>query len=205
MKKLTQRLALMATMVLLGAVTQLRASTVQQMTFGEIAQQAELIFAGTVLDHETVQTAPRDIHTRVRFSVEDVLKGQYNQATITLIYPGGRVGNIEMRVGEMQMPQPEETGIYFVGSTTEELIHPLVGWAQGHYLIRPDEDGTPRIHTADARPVVAVDDNAPSPATTAISSGRAAGVRVQALATPTAPLSVGDFKAAIRDVLLDTP
>jgi hypothetical protein len=53
------------------------------------------------------------------------------------------------------IPALGEQGIYFVESLSADMLNPLLGWSQGHYLIF-DDNGERRVSTVDNRPVVDV-------------------------------------------------
>jgi len=132
------------------------ATTVLQLSFEEVVGTAELIFEGRVTDVEAVQTGPRSIHTNVTFEVISVIKGDYADTRITLQFLGGEVDGRRLVVQGMQMPANGDTGIFFVESVQETLIHPLVGWTQGHFLLETDARGERRVLSADHAPVTGI-------------------------------------------------
>jgi hypothetical protein len=132
------------------------ATTVLQLSFEEVVDTAELIFEGRVTDVETVQTGPRSIHTNVTFEVISVIKGNYADTSITLQFLGGEVDGRRLVVQGMQTPAQGEIGIFFVESLQETLIHPLVGWTQGHFLLETDASGEHRVLSADHAPVTGI-------------------------------------------------
>lgn len=129
------------------------ATTVLQLSFPDVVDSAELIFEGYVSNVESVQTGPRSIHTKVTFDVITVIKGDYAQSKISLQFLGGEVDGRRLVVQGMQVPELGESGIFFVESLQEPLIHPLVGWSQGHFLLEADQRGASRVLTADHTPV----------------------------------------------------
>ncbi|MDP2286195.1 MAG: hypothetical protein Q8L06_18795 [Pseudohongiella sp.] len=129
------------------------ATTVLQLSFSEVVDHAELIFEGHVSKVETIQTGPRSIHTRVTFDVINVIKGSYLEPEISLQFLGGEVDGRRLVVQGMQVPETGETGIFFVESLQEALIHPLVGWSQGHFLLELDTQGESRVLSAGHAPV----------------------------------------------------
>ena len=112
-----------------------QASTVLEMNFEDVVSQSELVFEGQVLGLESRQLRDGSIHTFVRFTVRDVIKGSYAGEEIELGFLGGSVGGRTLQVSDMQIPGIGETGIYFVESLTRAQVHPLVGWDQGHFLL----------------------------------------------------------------------
>lgn len=179
-----------------------RATTIVQLSFDEVVQAAQLVFEGRVTAVEAKQTGPRAIHTIVSFEILELIKGDYAHSTIDLSFLGGRVGDTELRVSEMQVPQLGETGVYFVGNPAQDMIHPLVGWSQGHYLTRSATSGTARITTADGQPVADITDAetaAPQAAAILPEGAPARGVQIQSLQN-NQTMSASAFKAKVRQI-----
>lgn len=62
-----------------------------------------LVIAGTVEEHGQAQWASNEmgyIYTPAVISVENVLRGTYDGATLTVQSPGGRIGGLEMRFSD---------------------------------------------------------------------------------------------------------
>jgi hypothetical protein len=185
------------------------ASTVLELEFSEVVQEAELVFEGRVLSVEAREDG-RVIYTQVVFELLDIIKGSHDQQTIELHFLGGRIGNRELRVAEMHVPSVGETGVYFVESLSEALVHPLVGWDQGRFLIQQDAAGNRHMMSADATPVVGVElatqsgSLQTSPAVPeeekGISKGVAKGVITQEMLNLSGAMSVRDFKNAVREL-----
>ena len=157
--------ALIPTAVSFGAVLvflavlpfgQLGATTILGMDIDQIAGDAELIFEGEVIHRETRQdTGNGIISTYVTFSVLDVLKGDFNADSIELRFTGGVINGRMVEISGLIIPDLGEQGIYFVESTSRDLLNPLLGWSQGHFLII-ETGGERRISTVDDRPVTLV-------------------------------------------------
>lgn len=188
------------------------ASTVVGMDIQQVVDTAELVFEGTVLSVESRQTGPRRIHTFVRFRVLDVIKGDFAGDELELRYLGGEVNGRRMQVTDMSWPGPGESGVYFVESLQRPLVHPLVGWSQGHYRIETDAQGEARVFTSDRRPVAGLsapagDDRSepvsrPQAATPQLGHGdSAAGLSVRGLSEPQSAMRAGEFKSRVRDLV----
>ena len=134
---------------------QVYATTILKVGMDELAKQSELIFEGKVISKE-VRPSPIDGQpcTYFRFSILDVIKGDYHNSEIELCFAGGTLNGITMQVSEMTMPTVGETGIYFVDSLGKELTHPLFGWHQGHYLVKKDSSQVERVVPAHPEPVL---------------------------------------------------
>jgi hypothetical protein len=186
------------------------ATTLVQLSFDEVVASSELVFEGRVVSVEARETGPRSIHSFVTFEIMEIIKGDLIASTLELRYLGGRVGNRQMEVIDINVPVPGETGIYFVESMREMQIHPLVGWSQGHFLIRQDDSGIHRIHSAGDRAIQTVASesavvtrarrSAPPAPLILDHEGVARGVEIQVVTDNSIPMSASAFKALVRDV-----
>lgn len=180
----------------------LQATTIAQLEFSELVDTAELVFEGRVLSVNAEQTGPRTIHTLVRFEIIEVIKGQYPASELELRYLGGRIGERELKVEGMQVPSLGEHGFYFVESLHEAMVHPMVGWSQGHFLIRQTSTDSENVYTAEGQGVSDV--NAVTPPAIAAPAilghdGTARGVVIQQQQAPL--LSADQFKTIVRGYL----
>lgn len=134
-------------------VTQLHATTILTIGMDELAKNAEFVFEGKVLS-KSVRPASTDGRpcTYFRFSVVDVIKGVYKKPEIDLCFTGGSLNGKTLRVSGMTMPTVGESGIYFVGMLGKEPTHPLLGWHQGHYLVKKDSAQVKRVVPAHPSP-----------------------------------------------------
>ena len=185
------------------------ATTILGMDIDQLAADAEFIFEGEVILTETREDSRSGIiSTYVTFNIVDVMKGDYDAASIELKFMGGAFDGRMVQVSGLKIPQMGEQGIYFVESTSRDLINPLLGWSQGHFII-VDDDGERRISTADEKPVTEVRGVAGIPAAikkpqALIQGGgdAAAGVTTESsLILIGRALSVAEFKARIRDLI----
>ncbi|MGJ8688771.1 MAG: hypothetical protein ACSHXZ_04545 [Gammaproteobacteria bacterium] len=199
-------------LTLAGALSSLfvlpaNASTVLEMSFAQVVEHSQLVFEGQVLSVEPRHMNDGYIHTFVRFEIADVVKGDYSDAIIELSFLGGEIAGNAMHVTDMQIPQVGETGLYFVETLQQSQVSPLVGWAQGHYLIETLADGARIVTTLAHEVVVSLEDTATqapqSSALNSFSKGKAKGVLIkeQSLLSPLSrALNVEDFKTAVRDM-----
>lgn len=135
---------------LLLPVVNSHATTVLRLPFEEVCNQAEFIFEGRVVDVAArMDDEGRYIWTHVVIEVLEAIKGRHDANQIELKFAGGSLNGLTLDVGEMHVPQVGEHGIYFVDSLSRQLVHPLVGWDQGHYRVERTPDGVRRMITAD--------------------------------------------------------
>ena len=126
------------------------------MDIDQVALDAEFIFEGEVILRETRQESGSGIiSTYVTFAINDVLKGDYTADSIELKFMGGAFNGQVVQVSGLRIPEDGEQGIYFVESVSRDLINPLIGWSQGHFVI-VDDNGDRRISTANDKPVTQV-------------------------------------------------
>lgn len=144
------------------------ATTILQLDIDEMLTQAELVFEGKVTRKTSQWNKQRTaIYTLIEFEVQDVIKGEHSATTLQLRFSGGTVDDITMSIAAMNYPEVNEQGIYFVESLGERLVNPLVGWAQGHFIIQTDETDAEKVMTTNAAPVMGfASDTSFSPALT---------------------------------------
>lgn len=188
------------------------ATTVLQLSFPEVVESAEFIFEGHVSKVESIQTGPRSIHTKVTFEIISVIKGTYPDTEISLQFLGGEVDGRRLVVQGMQTPVEGDTGIFFVESLQETLIHPLVGWSQGHFLLETDANGETRVLSAEHAPVTGIalavepqTDTATENVGDALpvldDNGAARGVIVDHNAPAESAMSADEFRGQLQSVL----
>jgi hypothetical protein len=173
------------------------ASSIRQLDIPELLQQSEIVFEGQVIKKETrwndLQT---DIITDITFRVDDVVVGTYLKANLTLSFIGGTVGQTTISIAGSKMPSLNESGVYFVGSTTQQLVNPLTGWAQGHFITRRDGKGAIRIMTHDQTPVAGINWNQKK--SKYISDGNATGITRSESNELSNAMMLDDFKTALK-------
>ncbi|MFN8007582.1 MAG: hypothetical protein U0V70_11260 [Terriglobia bacterium] len=175
------------------------AATVRQVSVEEMTQASELVFEGQVVEVvPKLDVGGGQIHTLVTFQILDVIKGSYAQPKIALSFLGGTVNGLTLEVSDMHFPVLGEKGIYFVESLGRTQIHPLFGWDQGHFVIKTDSNGVPRVMTRDQRTVTGVA-SLPRTQVKALSTGVAGGVVISADGKEKG-LSVSEFKLKLRDI-----
>ena len=131
-------------------------TTIQKLDIDDVVMEAELVFEGEVLTHEVrVDSNSNLINTFVTFLVLDVIKGSNQIDTLELKFAGGTLNGETVRINGLSIPQPGEQGIYFVESTSNKLINPLVGWSQGHFVIK-ELEGQRMVYTNTLKPVVGI-------------------------------------------------
>lgn len=185
------------------------ATTVLGMDIDQLVADAELIFEGEVIQRQSRQDqATGLINTYVTFRVRDVIKGNDPGAMLELRFTGGSVNGQIVEISGLIIPGAGEQGIYFVESMNADMLNPLLGWSQGHYLIF-DDNGERRVSTVDNKPVIDVQPVAAIPRAIkkpqAIGGGDnevAAGVMTESSALSIErALSVDEFKARIQSII----
>ena len=204
-KYITRALLLIGT----SYITTINATTIIGMDIDKVANDAELVFEGGVILRETRQDSGSGfINTYVTFEIYEVLKGTYSANTIELKFAGGAFNGKIIEVKGLSIPKEDEQGIYFIESTSRELINPILGWSQGHFLIE-EVSGNRRVSTVDRQPITKI--QAVSPIPSAIKKPQlliegkndvATGVLVDpSAATIHQALTVEEFKNSILELL----
>lgn len=210
-----QALALLGSLLLIQSilVAPAQGSTIRGLEIDKVAADAELIFEGRVIDHQ-VRRDDRSglIHTYVTFQVIDVIKGSPVGDTLELRFSGGMLDGELVEVSGLVIPARGEAGIYFVESLSRNLLNPLLGWSQGHYVIA--EVGRQRqVMSLSGSPVIDVQPMAAVPSSIKQALGNVDGAHAaaqgvvldsgtvySALSSSTA-LSVEEFKSRIRALI----
>lgn len=187
-------IALVALLVLLPSEGT-QAASVLSVAVDQMTVNCDAIFEGRVTE-VVARDSPDNstIHTYITFAVLDVLKGPISSSTIELRFLGGVVGDRGVRVSDLHYPKRDEHGIYFVESLTRHQVHPLYGWAQGHFIVERDENGIDRVLTQGRKRVGHVSGVAESARQTTLSEGVAEGVILADHTGLTEAMSVVDFK-----------
>jgi hypothetical protein len=174
------------------------ASSVLQVTFDELVRSSELVFEGRVVNKRAEFDTRGSIKTYVTFEVLDVYKGAHSGRTLELPFLGGTVGDLTMKISDLEAPGIGETGIYFVESVANPPAHPLYGWDQGHFLVRTNQaDRTDHVFSHTGKPVSGFEAAAKA---TGLSNGVAAGLTLDANRLSQG-LTVVQFKQKIKELL----
>jgi len=180
----------------MAVMTNATATSVQQLSFDQLVTQAELVFEGKVVDSQTQwNTAGTQIFTTVRFQISDVIVGDYSDDELELEFLGGTVGIDTMQVQAMRYPELGEHGVYFVESTGDKFVNPLLGWSQGHFKVRQDDQLGAVMMSAEGAAINGIDADT-SVTVGRLSHGLAAGVQVEQHSTASA-VSLHSFKTMI--------
>tara|TARA_B100002003_G_scaffold247826_1_gene280187 strand:- start:2573 stop:3256 length:684 start_codon:yes stop_codon:yes gene_type:complete len=200
---------LLASLILASLCINATATTVLEMDIDNIARDAELIFEGTVLVSEARKdTNSGIIHTYVTFQIIDIIKGNYGANDLELKFMGGEVNGEIVQVSGLTIPEAGERGIYFVESLSRDLINPLLGWSQGHFIVLEDDEES-RISTIERLPVSKIESVADIPPVIRKpqlvlegNDSAAAGVIIEPNAAMIdRALSVDEFKTSIMELL----
>jgi hypothetical protein len=134
------------------------ATSIRAVTFRELLQYAEFVFEGQVIAVEHVNSPDSHLpRTCVLIEINEVFKGRHSDDTVDLCFLGGVSGQYTVKVANIQYPELDEKGIYFVKSLEDQYANPLYGWKQGHFLIETDPDTSREyVLTADRQPVTGV-------------------------------------------------
>ena len=129
-------------------------SSIRPVSFDELCTKAEFIFEGRVTNVQTQQDyTSGNIWTFLTFNVLNKIKGPDTGTNVTLKFLGGTFGALSQNISDSVYPKLNEHGIYFVESLSENLVNPLLGWSQGHFIIKTDNTGTERVLTNSLHPV----------------------------------------------------
>ena len=147
---------LRAFLFVMSLATSAYGTTLISLSVNSLSEQAEFVFEGEVISVEAQRSGNRGlVNTYVTFRVIDILKGNAGATDIELKFLGGSLNGEVLEVNGSRLPRLGEHGIYFVESLSRDLINPLLGWSQGHYLIKTVA-GIESMTTVDAKPIIAI-------------------------------------------------
>jgi len=202
-KRHTSYIVTILILIILVSVSYGNAASVKQVTMAEMLQECQFVFEGKVVSIEAKENSQKRIHTLVTFEIQEIIKGESPNNTITLSFLGGTVGDVTMMVSDMNFPKIGEHGIYFVESMKRPQVNPIYGWSQGHFLVETDDAGTERVLTRNKQPVTEVRSNAQKTSTqvsTRLSTGVARGLTL-GREQGAKGLTLGEFKRALHERL----
>jgi len=166
---------LRAFLFVMSLATSAYGTTLISLSVNSLSEQAEFVFEGEVISVEAQRSGNRGlVNTYVTFRVIDILKGNAGATDIELKFLGGSLNGEVLEVNGSRLPRLGEHGIYFVESLSRDLINPLLGWSQGHYLIKTVA-GIESMTTVDAKPIIAISpaEADSDPQTSGVSTGAA--------------------------------
>ena len=171
----------------LFALSAVWGTTVVAPTFDELVSQAQVIFQGAVTDVRSEWAGAgtqRHIVTYVTFQVEEGFKGNAG-ATYSIRLLGGTVDGQTMEVTDAPKFSVGDRDILFVENNGSQFV-PLVGVSYGRFRVQREQ--------TTGRDVVMTNERAP------LSDLSQLG-RNERAATAGRPLSIDEFKGAIRTKL----
>ena len=134
------------------------ASTVERITFSEMAKIADVIVQASVEPGRSIVIRDNDIPwTCLTLHVEKVFKGT-TPSYSNICFLGGTAGSTSLSVADSYIPPEGADGIFFLQNQSARYVSPLVGWAQGAFLIQTvGAASTLQITSADGYPVTSID------------------------------------------------
>lgn len=181
---------------------QAHAAAVRQIGTQELIRESRLVFHGRVIERESMPGPVGDgIVTRVVFEVLDVVRGIHASPTIDLLFLGGELNGMAMRIPDLVIPAEGEEGIYFVEQPGRFQVQPLYGWSQGHFVVQ--SSGRQAALSVFTNKLEGVSGLYSAESTREITDGhgRATGVRVNSRARGgNGAMSVEAFKTRIREL-----
>jgi hypothetical protein len=209
--------AVVAALALLAGISgPVQASVVMPMSLETIAGLSGQVIVGRVAAVRSYWVdEPRQIVSEVTFEQVEYLKGKRADSgdAFTLVVPGGRVGEMQMRVCCAPSFEVGEKWLLFL--LPEYRTFPTAGMWQGAFRIKADTDGTERVYRElhdELMPVTHIDadgfavsqkGHCRRPETQARVVGgsyKSITVRAASREAPTA-MSLVEFRAALEPVL----
>ncbi|HEX6085354.1 MAG TPA: hypothetical protein VF266_12565 [Thermoanaerobaculia bacterium] len=175
---MTRNLGFAALLLLLPVTAS--ATITRAVDFDEKVEHAASIVVGKCVAQESRWDATKNwILTYSTFTVEKTLKGQPTQQ-ITIVTPGGTVGNLTQDViGVPKFQQGEENVVFVRNSQAGPTVLYL---EQGNYKVRKDDRGDRLVEPAVTAAVM-------------VDTGRGTAVQAEG------PRKLRDFEGAVRDTV----
>ena len=123
-------------------------STIERLSFVELAHQADLIVQASVeTGSKRVEIRDEVPWTCTTLRVQKNLKGN-SGPTLELCFLGGVVGTRASAVSGLRIPAEGKAGFFFLSDPRKSYVNPLVGWSQGIFYVSADSTGRELITTA---------------------------------------------------------
>jgi hypothetical protein len=137
-RPLNKRIIFALTLAFLSLLTIRRAeSAMVGMSLEELVKQADLIVIGTVVSAES-EFAQGKIYSFANIAVSSTLKGELtgNQDKVIVKFPGGKVGDVGMKVENSPAFKADENIIVFLKQIQNQPYYATVGSFQGKFIVR---------------------------------------------------------------------
>jgi len=104
-----------------------------KLSLDELAQKADSVVIGSVIESTSRWNNNHTcIYTEVVFNVEDVLKGTAKQGKVSLILPGGQVGDIGLTVSDVPRFETGEKAVLFLEQLSQDQFKDMrISYIQG--------------------------------------------------------------------------
>lgn len=130
--------------LLLLTVSNALASTVVPLSVVEMTVRSQQIFHGICVDARA-DIVDGDLVTRLRFRVNESLKGSAAADTLCVVLPGGVVDGIRYRISGMpEFAVGDEVVLFLTGPDDSGRAWPI-GLAQGDFHVHRTEDRAPQV------------------------------------------------------------
>ena len=130
---------LIAAVFAAGALSQLSSTTLVKRALPELVRDAETIALGTVTGKESGwyigDGDEKLIYTVYALQVEQIVKGDPEQETITFKVVGGTVDDVSLAVPSAPHYESGERVIVLLGPKGQEWLSDVVGWSQGNFHV----------------------------------------------------------------------
>jgi hypothetical protein len=128
-------LRIVAAAAIVGSVPSAEASMLRSMSLAELVNEADDIVVAKVLSVAAAwDPAHRRILSTIEVDVEETWKGSSESRHLTIVQPGGSVGDIEMTVHGMPTFSVAEKALLFLRRIAEREV--VVGMSEGKRALR---------------------------------------------------------------------
>jgi len=178
------------------------ATTVSKLTFDELVANSALIIEAEVAEVSLIENDGL-ISSRVEFTIRKVLKGEYDQESLSLDYLGGESKGKKVVVSGQDIPKKGDAGFYFIENLDNLAVNPLTGWSQGQFIIMKDLKGNEYLKSDIQQELVEISSEKNTQLATKLKQMKFSKELIEeAYYTPATP---AELRHAVEDILSQSP
>ncbi len=126
-----------------------------KVSLEELTDTSQSIIVGTVTDIRSQWNKERTaIYTHVTISVEEQVKGTSYPREVTIRQPGGKVGDIRMKVSDMPTFKKGEEVVVFLEMEKGKEVLRVTGMMQGKFSVKIDPTTGEKVMVSEEKVLV---------------------------------------------------
>lgn len=118
----------------------------------ELSKRADVIVTGKVTENKSSWNDSKTrIYTRTTLQVDEVFKGNNNENTIEITYPGGEVGDVGELYTHMPTFKNDEEVLVFLKKDTKDNRYKVLNGEEGKITIINDKKTNEKVTTSNVK------------------------------------------------------